>query len=366
MAKTSKEKTTSSPKLNLYNKFRPHSFSEVTGQEHVCRVLESQIAEGTLPHCMIFYGPPGVGKTSVARLVAEALNPSKHGVIEKDSSSEGGKDSILNLHVDAYNKPFEGELKTYIFDEAHEITNSAFNSLLKITEEPPPHVKFIFVTSEFGKIPDSIKSRSKSHYFSRLSNQLIRSRIEEIVKAEGVTLDSTLISLAVQAGGGSLRNAIVALETIITLASSKATEEEIAESLGIVRIGKLVEFIGAYIKFDFRKLNELTSLFNQEKTDSLRVISDLQQLLMDARISLILPDMQQSVKSETEPLLTFIESQYGKLKDESQLLEFKRQVGQKLDTMYDLSLQLEQEFKRTSTKEPLVTRFVVKLAQSLK
>ena len=236
---------------NLYNKYRPDSFSEFIGQDHVVSTIKYQLENNCLPHCLILYGSPGTGKTSLGRLIAKSLNPSEHGCLEKDSAEDGAKDRVKMIISDVYNKPFKGKYKTYIFDEAHVITRQSFSSLLKITEEPPEHVKFIFTTTEFEKIPNNIKSRSQCHGLTRISRDLIKQRLNFILKNEEVSLPDNLVNLAVQAADGSMRNGIVALENIITGFLSNVSEKEIEQSLGVIGSKRLTDFILSFLFKDF-------------------------------------------------------------------------------------------------------------------
>lgn len=344
-------------KDSLYNKHRPKSFLDVVGQDHITKILESHIKEENLPHCIIMYGPPGTGKTSCARIVANMLNSSNHGVIEKDCSSEGGKDSLKTIQIDAYNKPMLGEWKTYIFDEAQEIGKKAFGSLLKVTEEPPEKVIFIFVTTEFNKIPGTIKSRSKSLSFNRIQNRIIREKVEEILKIEGRELPESLIDLAVHSGGGSLRNTLVNLETVLIQYPGEVDESKIAESLGVIGIKRLTEFSCAYLYKDFKKLHDMVSMFYEEYTDTTKAMSDLQQFIMDCRLAITLPTIKDSVKSNID---YFFELTQVDQKDVS----YRKSLGSKLDFMYDLTLDLESDLRRSTNKEAVLTRFLIKLAKS--
>ena len=347
----------------LHTKYRPSEFTELVGQDHVIQVIQSQLDSQTLPNCLILYGPPGVGKTSLGRLIAKALNPSEHGLIEKDSALEGGKDVIRELQSTIYNKPFIGEYKVYLFDEAHEISKSGFASLLKITEEPPAHVKFIFVTTEFDKIPANIKSRCQSHSLNRLSNQVIRNRIKEVIKVEKLDIPDTLISLVVDAASGSLRNAIVHLETVIASYSSGNTELNIAKTLGILGSKRLSDFVSSYVFEDFKKLDSLIEMFYPDSTDLSLALSNLQQFVIDARYAVIIPGFIETSKSDVVPFLTELDL---KLKDKpaKDHPALKAGIGRKLDQFYDLTLDLETNLRRTSNKEASLRRFVIKLAQS--
>ena len=348
---------------NLYNKYRPNNFNQVIGQDHVTKIIEQQIKDNSLPHTLILYGPYGTGKTSCARLIAKALNPSNYGLIEKDSSVDGGKGDIVDLQTDIYNQPFVGNYKTYIFDEAHEITKKAFSSLLKITEEPPSHVKFIFVTTDFEKIPLTIKSRSQCHCFVRLKNNIIRQHVLDIIKLEKQNIPESIVNLIVESGNGSLRNAIVALETIISIYKSGNNVTNISDILGILGTTRIVSFINAYLNKDFKTLNDLVPMFYGENTDTLKALHTLQQFVVDSRICLILPKMQDEVRSNVESLVSkFNESFKDKSKED--IISERKRLGILLDLLYDLLLDLEVDLKKTSNKEAIFTRFIIKLAKT--
>jgi len=149
----------------LHLKHRPTDFLSVKGQDHVTLLLGKQVESKSVPNCIILYGPSGVGKTTVSRIIAKLLNDHPSGTIEIDSALDGGKDSVKQDQLDLYNYPLSGEFKTYIYNEAQELTRQSFGSLLNMLEEPPEHVRFILVTNNFDKIPLNIKSRSQSHHF---------------------------------------------------------------------------------------------------------------------------------------------------------------------------------------------------------
>lgn len=350
---------------SLYNKWRPSDFSELVGQEHVTKVIQEQLQNNNLPKCLILYGPPGCGKTSLGRLIAKTLNPSEHGLIEKDSAFEGGKDVIRELQTSIYNKPFIGDYKVYLFDEAHQISKAGFSSLLKLTEEPPEHVRFIFVTTEFDKIPLNIKSRSQSHSLNRLNNKVIRERLQTIIKGEGLDIPVDLINLIIDSASGSLRNAIVNLETVVASYKSGNTELSIAKTLGVLGSKRLSDFVTSYLFENFKKLDQTIEMFYPENTDLAQALSNLQQYIIDCRYSVIFPEFKEISKSDVNPFLETIET-ILKGKSPDDIKKANISLGRSLDTLYDLTLDLEVNLNKTSNKEAALKRFVIKLAQSWK
>jgi len=339
----------------LYNKFRPDSFSEIKGQEHITKLLQQYLKAGTIPHSLIFFGPPGTGKTTSARIMAKSLNPHNAGMIEVNSAVSGKVDDMRALDRDISHYPMEGESKTYIFDEAHRISSAGFDSLLKTVEEPPSHVKFIFVTTNLDAIPSTIRSRSDLHTFNRIPNLVVRERLQEIQTLEGVKLSTELIDLAVEAGSGSLRNAIVALQKIMVMYSNNETQVDIVKSLGIVGPKGLSEFCMAYIRNDVVALHKSSNCFDPTVVDPVRAIHSLQQFLLDARLCLLDADYLKVSESNVEFFLSGLDQSSKELK------EYNIQC---LLYIFDMSLLLEADMSKTTNLKSLINRFVIKLADS--
>src|SRR5579862_2371360 len=198
--------------LALYRKYRPATFAEVRGQDHVTEPLRQALRSGRINHAYLFSGPRGCGKTSSARILARSLNcvngptpdpcgacdscvalapsgPGSIDVIEIDAASHGGVDDARELRERAFYAPVAGRYKIYIIDEAHMVTQQGFNALLKLVEEPPPHLKFIFATTEAEKVIPTIRSRTHHYPFRLVPPSVLRDLMQDIVRKEGVTVE---------------------------------------------------------------------------------------------------------------------------------------------------------------------------------
>lgn len=240
--------------LVLARKWRPETFSEVVGQKHVVLTLEAAIKTDRIAHAYLFAGPRGVGKTTVARILAKALNCEKGptaepcgecsscreiasgrslDVIEIDGASNRKIEDARGIREAVQYAPLGGRMKVYIIDEAHMLTREAFNALLKTLEEPPPHVVFVLATTEPGKIPETIASRCQRFDFHRIPASEIEARLVEIAGAEGLEAEPAAIRLVAARADGSMRDAESLLDQLISVGQGHATADDVARVLGI-------------------------------------------------------------------------------------------------------------------------------------
>jgi len=241
--------------LVLARKWRPQRFEDIVGQPHISNTLKNAIKENRVAHAFLFCGMRGIGKTTTARILAKALNchnpiesepccecPSciqisngnSMDVIEIDGASNNSVDDIRELREKVKFRPNRDKYKIYIIDEVHQLSNQAFNALLKTLEEPPEHIIFIFATTEFHKIPMTILSRCQRHNFRKIDEKEMKHLLEKIAKAEKLTIDAESMSLISWASEGSMRDAQSLLDQAIAYCGEDINHEKIAEILGII------------------------------------------------------------------------------------------------------------------------------------
>lgn len=230
--------------LALYRKYRPKTFKEVLGQEHIVDVLESSIGAKKVSHAYLFVGSRGTGKTSVARIFATEIGVSANDMYEIDAASNRGIEDIKELRDGTRVLPFNSKYKIYIIDEVHMLSKDAWNALLKTLEEPPKHVIFILATTELDKVPETIVSRCQTFSFRKPAREVLRKEIIRISKKEGYELDAGASELLALLGDGSFRDALGMLEKVIaSSADKKLSCEEVEKITGAPRAGLVNQFI---------------------------------------------------------------------------------------------------------------------------
>lgn len=200
----------------LYRKYRPQTFDDVVGQDHIVSPLASAIANKTFGHAYLFAGSRGLGKTSIARIFARDIGTSDTDIHEIDAASHRRIDDIRELRDAVHTLPFSSEYKVYIIDEVHMLTTESFNALLKTLEEPPAHALFILATTEADRLPDTIVSRCETYTFKKPNHQTLHGVVTDIAEKEGYTLEDSAASLIALLGEGSFRDAEGVLQKVLS------------------------------------------------------------------------------------------------------------------------------------------------------
>lgn len=217
----------------LYRKYRPSSFKDVLGQEHITSVLEESIKGGNISHSYLFFGSRGTGKTSVARILAKEIGCEPEDLYEMDAASNRGIDDVRELRDAVHTHPFKSPYKVYIIDEVHMLTKEAFNALLKTLEEPPAYVVFVLATTEVHKVPDTVVSRCQTFTFRKPTSELLKKAIISTAKKEGYAIDAPSADLIALLGEGSFRDSLVTLQKVLHgISGKKITRDDIARVTG--------------------------------------------------------------------------------------------------------------------------------------
>ncbi|MCW2841631.1 MAG: polymerase subunit gamma/tau, partial [Aeromicrobium sp.] len=300
--------------LALYRRYRPETFAEVIGQEHVTEPLRHALAANRVNHAYLFSGPRGCGKTTSARILARALNcekapisdpcgecqscrdlarggPGSIDVIEIDAASHGGVDDARDLRERAFFAPVSSRYKVYIIDEAHMVSPQGFNALLKLVEEPPPHLKFIFATTEPDKVIGTIRSRTHHYPFRLVPPKALGDYLMQLCAVEGVSLAPTALPLVVRAGQGSVRDTLSVLDQLLGGAGPEGVTYELAVALlGYTPDSLLDEAIDAFAARDGSTVFGVVDKVIESGQDPRRFAEDLLQRLRDLVIVAAVPD----------------------------------------------------------------------------
>ncbi|WP_198549483.1 DNA polymerase III subunit gamma and tau, partial [Streptomyces kanasensis] len=300
--------------LALYRRYRPETFAEVIGQEHVTDPLQQALRNNRVNHAYLFSGPRGCGKTTSARILARCLNceqgptptpcgecqscrdlarngPGSIDVIEIDAASHGGVDDARDLREKAFFGPAGSRYKIYIIDEAHMVTSAGFNALLKVVEEPPEHLKFIFATTEPEKVIGTIRSRTHHYPFRLVPPGTLREYLGEVCGREDIPVEEGVLPLVVRAGAGSVRDSMSVMDQLLAGAGEQGVTYAMATSLLGYTDGSLLDaVVEAFATGDGAAAFEVVDQVVEGGNDPRRFVADLLERLRDLVILAAVPD----------------------------------------------------------------------------
>lgn len=300
--------------LALYRRYRPETFAEVIGQDHVTEPLRNALAGDRVNHAYLFSGPRGCGKTTSARILARALNCAQApvadpcgecdscrelarggagsiDVIEIDAASHGGVDDARDLREKAFFAPVRDRFKIYIIDEAHMVSSQGFNALLKLVEEPPPHLRFIFATTEPDKVLPTIRSRTHHYPFRLFPPKLVADYVAGLCEQEGIAVESAVLPLVARAGAGSMRDSLSVMDQLLGGAGPEGVTYKLAaDLLGFTPETLLDEMIDAFAAEDGSSVFQVVDKVIETGRDPRRFTEDLLRRLRDLVIVAAVPD----------------------------------------------------------------------------
>jgi DNA polymerase-3 subunit gamma/tau len=293
--------------LVLYRKYRPQTFKEVIGQKHIIQILQNEIRQDKVAHAYLFAGPRGVGKTTVARILAKTINCEKvqkepsfrqkgepcnvcsicsemnagrsFDLIEIDAASNRGINEIRELRERVRFPPSRNKYKVFIVDEVHMLTTEAFNALLKTLEEPPSYIVFILATTEIHKVPETIISRCQTFNFVKVDSKEIIKRLKEIVKKEGIEVDEEVLKNIVYRSEGCVRDAESLLSQVLTLDGKRVTLEQATLILPSTQINYIFKLLENIVKKDATSALKLIIELSENGIDLQQFVKDLIEVL---------------------------------------------------------------------------------------
>ena len=306
-------------------KYRPQTFDDLVGQSHVSRTLKNAVAQNRLAHAYLFVGPRGIGKTSTARILAKALNCVKGptvnpdgacdncreiaagnslDVLEIDGASNNGVEQVRELRENVRYAPSKSRYKIYIIDEVHMLTAAAFNALLKTLEEPPPHVKFIFATTEPQKVLPTIVSRCQRFDLHRIPAKLIADHLQFIAGKEKITLEPAAAHAIARGAEGGLRDAESMLDQLVAFCGEKIAESDVLNIFGFTSEQTVVDLMGKILRSETAPALDVLYQQCEAGKDMMRLMSDLISYLRDLLVFKAKPDaLQEDVDPETQKAL---------------------------------------------------------------
>ena len=326
--------------LALYRKYRPSTFDEVVGQEHITRALKNQIASGNIGHAYLFTGSRGIGKTSIARILAKAVNclDNQNGspcgkcesckklesqndinIIEIDAASNNRVDDVRELREKVKFAPVDAKYKVYIIDEVHMLTDSAFNALLKTLEEPPRHVIFILATTEAHKLPATILSRCIRFDFHLVGLDELIGLLKNVFESENIEYDDEALKAIAVAGEGSVRDTLSIADSVIAYSLGKVTLEGVQKVLGSTDEGICLEFYDKLKSKDIGGVLELVNRLDESGKNMSILVKDLSR---HARNLLVCKTCE-----KPNDILNLSEDSFAKLKTQSNEFDEKSLIG---------------------------------------
>lgn len=365
----------------LARKWRPQKFSDILGQEHIATTLQNALKQNRIYHAYLFAGPRGTGKTTTARILAKAINCEKDtkekpcnscsscleitenrslDVIEIDGASNNGVDQVRDLRQNTKFGTAKSKFKIYIIDEVHMLSTPAFNALLKTLEEPPPHVKFIFATTEPHQIPMTILSRCQRFDFKRISVDLIEKKLKTIAEEENIKIDADSLFLIAKFSQGSLRDAESILEQLSIFTNGEIVVDKAKELLGLVDEEVFFELTNLLIEKNITKIWQLINDLNHRGKDIPKLLKDFMHFLRD--MLLIKEGVESSDLLDTRP------NYRGKLKTLSKSFD-QEEILSLIDSLSSISYKLKRSesqlmdleiymlglIKELSVEKPIIT-----------
>ena len=327
-------------------KYRPQTFDDLVGQAHVSRTLKNAVTQNRLAHAYLFVGPRGIGKTSTARILAKALNCVKGptvnpdntcdnckeiaagnslDVLEIDGASNNGVEQVRELRENVRYAPSKSRYKIYIIDEVHMLTAAAFNALLKTLEEPPPHVKFIFATTEPQKVLPTIVSRCQRFDLHRIPAKLIADHLQFIAKKEKITLEAAAAHAIARGAEGGLRDAESMLDQLVAFCGEKISENDVLNVFGFTSEQSVVDLMGKIFRGETAAALDVLYEQSEAGKDMMRLMSDLISYLRDLLVFKAKPD---AVEEDVDPELQKALGAHADLVENDRLLDLIDQFAQ--------------------------------------
>ena len=357
----------------LYRAYRPQTFKDVVGQEHIIRTLKNQIENGNVGHAYLFCGTRGTGKTSTAKIFARAvncidsvneepcnecevckdiLNDNIMDVIEIDAASNNSVDDVREIRENVKYTPAKCKYKVYIIDEVHMLSQGAFNALLKTLEEPPSYVIFILATTEPHKIPATILSRCQRFDFKRVTVQDMSSRMKEICEDVNIDVDERALNLIARNSQGALRDALSILDQCMSFSDDKIEYKDVVDLLGTVNIEQLFEMAEYVIKEDTKKCLEILNEFVIWGKDIKNLIDDLIDHFRNLMIC--------KVSTELDEIISLPEETIEQLKAQSNLIETNDIIR-----ILNILSETQDNIKSSSNPRVLAEVSIMKLSQPM-